>query len=164
MVVRTGDPWRELVLGTDRGYVRARLLEAAQASAAVLLVGAGTDALASPPSQIDRCLEQRLPQSGITLVRVFLRDPSSAKESILDVLAGIEDLAARGIKSIALVGQPPANAVVEQAAAICPLVACVVTLGTSATDTEALATLPGLIEEGLTPPRGTPLPPVPTQQ
>ena len=92
-------------------------------------VGGGWD---TPAHGLYPRLCQELTGEAIASLRICYRYPTDLKESVLDVLAGLNYLQDEGIRSVALIGHSFGGAVMIRAAAQSEVVRTVVTLATQA--------------------------------
>jgi dienelactone hydrolase len=141
MVEVHGHPARDgyipLTISTSRGPIEARLYEAPEPLAGVVLV-AGSHVAAD---DLYDHLAKALSQAGIAVLWATFRDPATGAETTHDVLAGCRVLLDLGVERLGLVGRADAGETVVRAAAWEPEAMAVVTLADASPVAET-ATLP----------------------
>lgn len=135
------DGYLPLNISTARGPVEARLFEAPEPLAGVVLVGGVGGGFDQPADGLYDRLGNSLSQEGIAVLRVRFRDPSVLAEAEHDVLAGCRVLLDLGVERLGLVGHSFGGAVVIRAAQWEPEATAVVTLATQSHGAEVVTRL-----------------------
>ncbi|MBI4339000.1 MAG: dienelactone hydrolase family protein [Chloroflexi bacterium] len=125
---RQGQGGAPLILHTTRGDLRAAYHESPAPHAGVVWVWGAYGGLEGPADGLYARLADQLTPDGITSLRVDYRQPRVLMESVMDTLAGVSFLKAKGYAAIALVGHSFGGAVVITAAPLSPEVKAVVAL------------------------------------
>ena len=126
--------------GGSEPPLRGVLHAADGARAGIVMVGgAGGDI--TGPAAVYEPLAQRLRDDGVTGLRLGYRHPNQLVECIRDVLAGIDELRARDVECVALVGWSFGGAVVITAGAISDVVVGVATVASQTYGADAVAEL-----------------------
>lgn len=107
-------------LDTDLGVVEARHSPVPGTRAAVLWVGGTGGGFESPAHGLYPRMAKLLQPEGIASLRVQFRNPTQLRDSVADVLAGIEFLRLTGIDRVGLVGHSLGGAVMAQVAGLTP--------------------------------------------
>lgn len=123
-----GGGLESLRLRTDGGIVEAAYHPATTGDAAVVWLGGAGGGLLGPAAGLYPRLANRLVGDSIASLRLHYRFPSHLEACILDALAGVDFLAARGRSRVAFVGHSFGGAVALEAAAESPAVVGVATL------------------------------------
>lgn len=134
--------FREVGIGPG-AHVRARLWEAPQARAGVVMVGGVGGGFDSPAQDLYPRLGRHLASHGIAALQVSFRLPGELGEAVLDAGAGARFLAERGSSRVAMVGHSFGGAVAIRAGAALPEVVAVVTLATQSYGTDQVRDLAG---------------------
>lgn len=121
--------------------VEMGLADAGNATAAVLMVGGIGGGFDSPASGLYDRLFNELPEMGVSALRVRFRRPGDLEAATADVLAGVEELARRGVERVVLVGHSFGGAVVIRAGVADERVAAVCTLSAQSHGSEHVAEL-----------------------
>jgi alpha-beta hydrolase superfamily lysophospholipase len=117
-----------LTLRTDAGDIAGRWYEAAPGNAAVLWVFGAGGGLNGPAGGLYPRLAKPLAAEGVASLELAYRRPAELAPCILDVLLGVEYLAAAGRSRVVLVGHSFGGAVVIAAGAASPAVVAVAAL------------------------------------
>ena len=117
----------DLVIGTNRGEIRAVLHPKEGHDGAVIFVGGGRE-LKGPADGIYEELAKELTEQGVTSLRLGQRRPEVFIEAVADVLAGISFMRGIGARRLALVGHSSNGAVAIKSAAFSPDVVAVASL------------------------------------
>jgi alpha-beta hydrolase superfamily lysophospholipase len=130
-----------VALVTDQGSISCRLHPADAGDAAVLWVFGSGGGLGGPAGGVYERLGRRLAGEGIASLQVDYRRPADLVPCVLDVLAGVAFLAARGRTRVVLVGHSFGGAVVIAAGAASDAVIAVAALSSQSSGTQAVAAL-----------------------
>ena len=117
----------DLLIGTNRGEIRAILHPKEGQDGAVIFVGGGRE-LKGPADGIYEELAGTLTGKGVTSLRLGQRRPKVFIEAVADVLAGISFMRGIGARRLALVGHSSNGAVAIKSAAFSPDVVAVASL------------------------------------
>src|SRR5262245_65685043 len=93
----------EVEIHTPEGMIKGLLHKAEGARGAMLMVGDAGGGLDGPAGLYETLAEQ-LQKAGITALRIDYREPNDLRESIYEVLAGIEAVRQQGAERVALLG------------------------------------------------------------
>ena len=96
-------PTAEVEIHTPEGVIRGLLHKAEGARGAMVMVGDASGGVEGPAGLYEKLAEQ-LQKSGIMALRIDYREPGDLRESIYDVLAGIEAVRQQGAERVALLG------------------------------------------------------------
>ena len=149
-----GEP-RIIELDSARGTIRCAWRPAADAEAAVLMVGGGDGGLDGPANALYPDLAADLAARGIAALRLDFRIhtfPGPMGDGVFDVLRGVEFLATEGIERVGLAGHSFGGAVVIEGGVQSERVASVATLATQTAGAQRvgeLAPTPLLLAHGL---------------
>jgi dienelactone hydrolase len=133
-------PMAEVEIHTPEGVIRGLLHKAEGALGAVVMVGDADGGLNGPASLYEPLAEQ-LQKAGIAALRIDYREPNDLRESIYDVLAGIEAVRQQGAERVALLGWSFGGAVVITAGVASDLVVGVATIACQNFGTEMASDL-----------------------
>ena len=117
----------DLIIGTNRGEIRAILHPREGQDGAVIFVGGGRE-LKGPADGMYEELAKELTEQGVTSLRLGQRRPEVFIEAVADVLAGISFMRGIGARRLALVGHSSNGAVAIKSAAFSPDVVAVASL------------------------------------
>jgi dienelactone hydrolase len=120
-------PTAEVEIFTPEGVIKGLLHKAEGALGAMIMApdaGGGLDG----PAGLYEPLARQLQKAGIISLRIDYREPNDLRESIYDVLAGVEAMRQQGVERIALLGWSFGGAVVITAGAASDLVVGVATI------------------------------------
>ena len=117
----------DLVIGTNRGDIRAILHPREGQDGAVIFIGGGRE-LKGPADGIYEEVARELTARGVTSLRLGQRRPEVFIEAVADVLAGISFMRGIGAARLALVGHSSNGAVAIKSAAFSPHVTAVASL------------------------------------
>jgi dienelactone hydrolase len=120
-------PTAEVEIHTPEGVIKGLLHKAEGARGAMVMVGDAGGGLDGPAGLYEPLAEQ-LQKAGITALRIDYREPNDLRESIYDVLAGIEAVRQQGAERVALLGWSFGGAVVITAGVASDLVVGVATI------------------------------------
>jgi alpha-beta hydrolase superfamily lysophospholipase len=134
--------FQELRIGPGE-HVRARLWEAAQARAGVVMVGGVGGGFDTPAQGLYPRLGRHLSSHGVVALQVAFRLPGELGEAVLDAGAGVRFLSRLGCDRVALVGHSFGGAVAIRAGVALPEVVAVVTLATQSYGTDRVRDLAG---------------------
>jgi dienelactone hydrolase len=134
-------PFQPLTISTARGPIQARLYEAPEPLAGVVLVGGVGGGFDTPADRLYGRLGEALNQQGISVLRVCFRHPTELAEAVHDILAGCRILLDMGVERLGLVGHSFGGAAVIQAAAWDPEAVAIVTLATQSYGAEPVSQL-----------------------
>jgi pimeloyl-ACP methyl ester carboxylesterase len=130
-----------VTLNTGVGAVECRYYPVKGAKKAVVFVGGAGGGWDSPARGLYPRLCRELQEKSIAGLRVRYRHPAILKESLSDVLAGLNFLQNEGIEGMALAGHSFGGAVVIQAASIFKPVLTTVTLATQSYGIEPVSSI-----------------------
>jgi dienelactone hydrolase len=119
-----------LTISTAKGPIEARLYEAPEPLAGVVLVGGVGGGFDTPADRLYERLGEELSRQGIAVLRVQFRMPTELAEAEHDILAGCRILLDLGVERLGLVGHSFGGAAVIRAATWEPEAAAIVTLAT----------------------------------
>jgi alpha/beta superfamily hydrolase len=146
MVEAHGHPERDgyvpLTVSTARGLIEARLFEAPEPLAGIVLVGNAGGDFESPADGLYDRLGETLSKEGIAVLRLRFREPSQLPDAEHDVLAGCRVLLDLGVERLGLVGHGFGGAAVLRAAAWEPEAQAIVTLAAQSPGDTDLKHLP----------------------
>ena len=120
-------PMAEVEIHTPEGMIKGLLHKAEGAHGAMVMAGDAEGGLDGPAGLYEALAEQ-LQKVGIMSLRIDYREPNDLRESIYDVLAGIEALRQQGAERVALLGWSFGGAVVITAGGASDLVVGVATI------------------------------------
>lgn len=120
-------PTAEVEIHTPEGVIKGLLHKAESARGAMVMVGDADGGLDGPAGLYDPLAEQ-LQKAGIMALRIDYREPNDLRESIYDVLAGIEAVRQQGAERVALLGWSFGGAVVITAGVASDIVVGVATI------------------------------------
>jgi dienelactone hydrolase len=120
-------PTAEVEIHTPEGVIKGLLHKAEGARGAMIMVGDADGGLDGPAGLYEPLAEQ-LQKAGIMSLRIDYREPNDLRESIYDVLAGVEALRQQGAERVALLGWSFGGAVVITAGVASDLVVGVATI------------------------------------
>lgn len=120
-------PMAEVEIHTPEGVIKGLLHKAEGARGAVIMAGDADGGLDGPAGLYEP-LAERLQKDGIMALRIDYREPNDLRESIYDVLAGVEALRQQGAERVALLGWSFGGAVVITAGVASDLVVGVATI------------------------------------
>src|SRR5262245_12565016 len=120
-------PTADVEIFTPEGSIKGLLHKAEGARGAIIMVGDASGGLDGPAGLYEPLAEQ-LQKSGIMALRIDYREPGDLRESIYDVLAGIEAVRQQGAERVALLGWSFGGAVVITAGVASDLVVGVATI------------------------------------
>ncbi len=120
-------PTAEVEIHTPEGVITGLLHKAEGALGAMVMTGDADGGLDGPAGLYEPLAEQ-LQKAGITALRIDYREPNDLRESIYDVLAGIEAVRQQGAERVALLGWSFGGAVVITAGVASDLVVGVATI------------------------------------
>jgi dienelactone hydrolase len=117
----------EVEIHTPEGVIRGLLHKAEGARGAIVMVSDFNGGLDGPAGLYEQLSEQ-LQKAGITALRIDYREPNDLRESIYDVLAGVEALRQQGVERVVLLGWSFGGSVVITAGVASNLVVGVATI------------------------------------
>src|SRR5262245_65270515 len=120
-------PTAEVEIHTPEGVITGLPHKAGGARGAIGGAGDGRGGLDGPAGLYESLAEQ-LQKAGITALRIDYREPNDLRESIYDVLAGIEAVRQQGAERVALLGWSFGGAVVITAGVASDIVVGVATI------------------------------------
>jgi len=120
-------PTAEVEIHTPEGVIKGLLHKAEGARGAMVMVGDAGGGLEGPAGLYEPLAEQ-LQKAGIMTLRIDYREPMDLRESIYDVLAGVEAVRQQGADRVALLGWSFGGAVVITAGVASDLVVGVATI------------------------------------
>lgn len=120
-------PTAEVEIHTPEGVIKGLLHKAEGARGAMVMVGDAAGGLDGPAGLYEP-LAEHLQKAGIMALRIDYREPNDLRESIYDVLAGIEAVRQQGAERVALLGWAFGGAVVITAGVASDLVVGVATI------------------------------------
>ncbi|MBO0860912.1 MAG: alpha/beta hydrolase [Chloracidobacterium sp.] len=120
-------PTAEVEIHTPEGMIKGLLHKAEGARGAIVMVGDAGGGLEGPAGLYEQ-LAERLQKAGIMTLRIDYREPMDLRESIYDVLAGVEAVRQQGANRVALLGWSFGGAVVITAGVASDLVVGVATI------------------------------------
>jgi dienelactone hydrolase len=120
-------PMSEVEIYTPEGVITGLLHKAEGARGAMVMAGDAGGGLEGPAGLYGPLAEQ-LQKAGIMALRIDYREPNDLRESIYDVLAGIEAVRQQGAERVALLGWSFGGAVVITAGVASDLVVGVATI------------------------------------
>ncbi len=120
-------PTFEVEIHTPEGVIKGLLHKAEGARSAMVMVGDACGGLEGPAGLYGPLAEQ-LQKVGIMALRIDYREPRDLRESIYDVLAGVEAARQQGAERVALLGWAFGGAVVITAGVASDLVVGVATI------------------------------------
>ncbi|HEU0175017.1 MAG TPA: alpha/beta hydrolase [Blastocatellia bacterium] len=120
-------PTAEVEIHTPEGVIKGMLHKAEGSRSAMIMVGDADGGLDGPAGLYESLAEQ-LQKAGIMALRIDYREPNDLRESIYDVLAGVEAVRQQGAERVALLGWSFGGAVVITAGVASDLVVGVATI------------------------------------
>jgi dienelactone hydrolase len=117
----------EVEIFTPEGVIKGLLHRAEGSHGAMIMVSDAKGGLDGPAGLYEP-LARQLQKAGIMSLRIDYREPNDLRESIYDVLAGVEAMRQQGAERIALLGWSFGGAVVITAGAASDLVVGVATI------------------------------------
>jgi dienelactone hydrolase len=120
-------PTAEVEIFTPEGVIKGLLHKAEGARGAMIMAPDARGGLEGPAGLYEP-LARQLQKAGIISLRIDYREPNDLRESIYDVLAGVEAMRQQGVERIALLGWSFGGAVVITAGAASDLVVGVATI------------------------------------
>lgn len=120
-------PTADVEIHTPEGVIKGLLHTAEGARGAMVMAGDARGGL-DGPAGIYEPLAEHLQKAGITALRIDYREPNDLRESIYDVLAGIEAVRQQAVERVALLGWSFGGPVVITAGVASNLVVGVATI------------------------------------
>jgi hypothetical protein len=120
-------PMAEVEIHTPEGVIKGLLHKAEGARGAMIMIGDAEGGVDGPAGLYEPLAEQ-LQKAGIMALRIDYREPNDLRESIYDVLAGVEALRQQGAERVALLGWSFGGPVVITAGVASDLVVGVATI------------------------------------
>src|SRR5262249_50967368 len=120
-------PTAAVEIYTPEGVIKGLLHKAEGARSAMVMAGDARGGVDGPAGLYESLAEQ-LQKAGITALRIDYREPNDLRESIYDVLAGIEAVRQQGAERVALLGWSFGGAVVITAGVASDIVVGVATI------------------------------------
>lgn len=120
-------PMAEVEIHTPEGVIKGLLHKAEGARGAMIMIG-DTEGGLDGPAGLYEPLAEQLQKAGIMALRIDYREPNDLRESIYDVLAGVEALRQQGAERVALLGWSFGGPVVITAGVASDLVVGVATI------------------------------------
>jgi dienelactone hydrolase len=126
---------------SNRGNIYCRLYTNAHTPYGAVWLNNAVGGWAAPAKNLYPRIGRLLAPKGIASLQLSYRQPGNLQECILDALAGVTFLQSQGCSKVAMIGHAFGGAVAIQAAAILPIVKCVVTLATQTSGASPISTL-----------------------